>query len=352
MTTFRNPNSALVSVLVVDDSSFMRKSLTHILESDRSIEVADTAADGEDAVRKVKQLHPNVVLLDIEMPVMDGLAALTHIMAECPTPVLMLSALNKKDATIAIKSLEHGAVDFIPKPSGVISYDIEKLGNEIIAKVKVAADVNVHKLALSLPKESYQHPRLKPVTRKKIVVIGASTGGPRAVVNVLSCLPRDISTAILVVQHMSPEFVPSFVDRLQWGCPLKISTAQKGGVITSGQVLIAPGGCHTTIIQNGDTRKIRLSRKASPHTAIPSVDSAMESAAKVYGQNTLGVLLTGLGSDGARGLKAIKDAGGNTIAEDQSTCVTFGMPKAAIELGCVDEIVPLPQIGQAILRVI
>jgi len=342
----------LIKVLVVDDSSFMRKSLTHILESDRSIEVIDTAADGEDAMRKVKRHSPDVVLLDIEMPVMDGLSALAHIMAECPTPVLMLSALNKRDAAIAIKSLEHGAVDFIPKPSGVISYDIEELSNEIIGKVKVAAGVNVHKLALHLPEESYQHPRREPITRKNMVVIGASTGGPKAVVNVLSYLPRDISTAILVVQHMSPEFIPSFVDRLQWGCSLKISTARKGRVISSGQALVAPGGYHTTIIQNGDARKIRLSRKVSPYTVMPSVDYAMESAAKVYGQSTLGVLLTGLGRDGAKGLEAIKDAGGNTIAEDSSTCVVFGMPKAAIELGCVDEIVPLPQIAQTILRMI
>jgi len=342
----------LVKVLVVDDSSFMRKSLTHILEADRSIEVVDTAADGEDAVRKVKRHSPDVVLLDIEMPVMDGLSALAHIMAECPTPVLMLSALNKRDAAIAIKSLEHGAVDFIPKPSGVISYDIEELSNEIIGKVKLAADVNVHKLALHLPQESYQRPRPKSVTRKDIVVIGASTGGPKAVVNILSHLPRDISAAILVVQHMSPEFVPSFVDRLQWGCSLNISTARKGRAIGSGQALVAPGGYHTMIVQNGDTRKIRLSTKASPNTAMPSIDHAMESVAKVYGHSTLGVLLTGLGNDGARGLEAIKGAGGNTIVEDQSTCVVFGMPKAAIELGCVDEIVPLPQIAQTILRMI
>jgi len=342
----------LVKVLVVDDSSFMRKSLTHILEADRSIEVVDTAADGEDAMRKVKRHSPDVVLLDIEMPVMDGLSALAHIMAECPTPVLMLSALNKRDAAIAIKSLEHGAVDFIPKPSGVISYDIEELGSEIIGKVKLAADVNVHKLALQLPEESYQRPWPKAVTRKDIVIIGASTGGPKAVVNILSHLPRDISTAILVVQHMSQEFIPSFVDRLQWGCSLNISTARRGRAISSGQALIAPGGYHTTIVQNGDTRKIHLSRKVSPHSTMPSIDYAMESAAKAFGQSTLGILLTGLGSDGARGLEAIKKAGGNTIAEDQSTCVVFGMPKAAIKLGCVDEIVPLPQIAQTILRMI
>ena len=346
------PNSTFVRVLIVDDSSFMRKSLTHILESDGAIEVIGTAVDGEDAVRSVKQLHPDVVLLDIEMPVMDGLAALAHIMAECPTPVLMLSALNKRDAAIAIKSLYHGAVDFIAKPSGVISYDIDRLSNEIIAKVKAAAGANVRQLALRLPKESYQRRWPKPGTRKEMVVIGASTGGPRAVATVLSGLPRDISPAIIVVQHMSPEFVPSFVERLRWGCSLDISTARKGEVIDSGQVLVAPGGCHVGVTRDGDARRIRLSRKASAYAVFPSIDYAMDSAARAYGAGVLGVLLTGIGSDGARGMKAIKEAGGSTIAEGESSCVVFGMPRAAIELGCVDEIMPLSQIAQAILRMI
>ena len=342
----------MIRALVVDDSSFMRKSVTHILQSDAAIEVVGTAADGKDAIRKVRQLHPDVVLLDIEMPVMDGLAALSYIMAECPTPVLMLSALNKGDATIAIKSLERGAVDFIPKPSGVISYDIRQSSEEIIAKVKAAARVNVDTLALFQPKESYRHPYSKPATGKRMVVIGASTGGPRALVNVLSVLPRDISTAILVVQHMGSEFVPSFVERLQWGCSLNISSAKKGQVIRIGQVLVAPGGYHTAIAQNGSNARIRLSRKALPHGAMPSIDYAMESAARAYGRNTLGVLLTGLGSDGVKGLEAIKRAGGYTIAEDPSTCVACGMPKAAIESGCVDEVVPLHQVGQTVLRMI
>lgn len=334
----------------MDDSSFMRKSLTHILESDTSIKVAGTAADGEDGIRKVKQLRPQVVLLDIEMPVMDGLAALAHIMAECPTPVLMLSALNKRDGAIAIKSLSHGAVDFIPKPSGVISYDIDQSSNEVIAKVKMAARINVRKMDLLLPEESYRRQWPKPLTGKKMVVIGASTGGPRGVTMVLSDLPRDISAAIVVVQHMTQELIPSFVESLQWRCPPNISGARKGKVISPGQVLIAPGGCHTTIVQDRGGKKIRLSRKASAHAVYPSVDYAMESAAKAYGGDTLGVLLTGMGSDGAKGMKAIKDAGGSTIAEDESTCIVFGMPKAAIELGCVDEVVPLHKIGESILR--
>jgi len=348
----RNPHSAFINVLIVDDSSFMRKSLTHILESDESLEVVGTAADGKEAIRKVKQLHPDVVLMDIEMPVMDGLAALAHIMAECPTPVLMLSALNKRDRAIAIKSLEHGAVDFIQKPSGVISYDIDKLSNEIATKVKIAAGVNVRKITLSLPTETFLRHWQEPVTGEKMVVIGASTGGPRAVEMVLSGLPRDISTAIIVAQHMTQDFVPSFVERLQWACSVKISIAEEDEVIRSGSVLVAPGNCHMRIVQNGDSKKIRFSWNMSSHAVSPSIDYVMESAAKVYGAGAIGVLLTGIGSDGAMGLKAIKDAGGSTIAEDQSSCLIFGMPKAAIDLGCVDEIVPLPLIAQTILRII
>jgi len=330
----------------------MRISLTHILESDKSIDVVGTAADGEDAIRRIKQLHPDVVLLDIEMPKMDGFAALAHIMAECPTPVLMLSGLNKRDAAIAIKSLDNGAVDFIAKPSGVISFDINKLSSEITNKVKIAACAKVHKMALRLPKESYQRRWPKSETRKNIVVIGASTGGPVAIATILSSFPRDISIAIVVVQHMSPEFVPSFVERLQWGCSLKVSTARKDEAISPGRALIAPGGHHTVVVQNGADKKIRFSRKASPHGCFPSVDYAMESAADIYGEGALGVLLTGIGSDGAAGMKAIKNAGGSTIAEDESSCVVFGMPKAAIETGCVDKVVPLPQIAQTILRMI
>ena len=342
----------MIKVLIVDDSSFMRKSLRHILESENVINVVGTAADGEEAIRKVKKLHPQVVLLDIEMPVMDGLTALAHIMTECPTPVLMLSALNKRSSSIAVKSLSHGAVDFIAKPSGVISYDIDRLGSEIVKKVKMAAIVNVNKMDFLLPDKQYQRHCSGPSTQEKIVIIGASTGGPRGVTMVLSALPRDITAAIIVVQHMAPEFVPSFVESLQWRCSLNISTAEKGRVIGAGQVLVAPGGYNTMIFQNGYAKKIRLNKQTSVNAAFSSVDCAMESAAKTYGKDTLGVLLSGMGSDGAKGMKAIKDAGGRTIAEDQSTCIVFGMPKAAIDMGCVDEVVPLPKIAPAILKMI
>ena len=323
----------------------MRKSLTHILESDRFLKVVGTAVDGKDAIRKVKMLHPDVVLLDIEMPVMDGHSALSHIMAECPTPVLMLSALNKREETIAFDSLENGAVDFIPKPSGVISYDIDKLSDQIINKVKVAALADVSAKELCMPKGSHRPQIFKRQAREKMVVIGSSTGGPKAVARIVSALPDAIPASILIVQHMMSEFVPSFVDHLQERSALRISTAKKGEIIDQGRILIAPGGYHTRIVRYRESNKISLTRK-SPHQ---SIDSTMKSAAKIYGSDTIGVLLTGMGKDGVRGLKAIKEVGGCTIAEDSSTCVIFGMPRAAIESGYVDRIAPIHQIAQTIL---
>lgn len=337
---------SFIKALVIDDSSFMRKAITHILESDKGIKVLDTASNGEEAVRKVKDLHPDVVLLDIEMPLMDGLTALSHIMAECPTPVLILSGLDKRHPPIILKSLRHGAVDYIAKPSGVISYDIDKLRDELIAKTHIVSTARVKSMPLNIPKESFVIHRSKTAFLKKIVVIGASTGGPKAIAAVLSEIPYYISASILVVQHMTDDFIPFFAEQLKWESPLEISVAMDGEPVSPGRVLIAPGGRNTTVSKD---KKIVLEREPS---RIPSIDHAMKSVAAVYGKEALGVLLTGVGSDGAHGLKAIKEAGGSAIVEDESTCVIFGMPKAAIELGCVDEIVPLHLIAETILRMI
>lgn len=348
----------MIRVLVVDDSSFMRISVTHILTSDRIIEVVGTADNGADAIKRVKELSPDVVLLDIEMPVMDGLTALAHIMSECPTPVVMLSGLTEKDASVAIKSLEHGAVDFIPKPSGVISYDIEKISNEIISKVKIAAEVDVRKITLELPRESFRK-EIKHAAKKEIVVIGASTGGPRAVAAVLSGITRGIHAGIIVVQHLSQEFIPAFTERLKWGSSLDFGVAGDNEIIKPGRVLIAPGRGNTKVERDIEGRSITMimdsddsALRTPKYAVVQSIDYTMESAANVYGESALAVLLTGIGSDGAMGMKAIKEAGGNTIAEDKSTCIVYGMPKAAIEIGAVDEVVPLPEIADAIMRMV
>ncbi len=349
-SSISNPQSAIIKVLVVDDSSFMRKSLTYILESDLSIKVIGVAEDGVEAIQKVKELHPDVVLLDIMMPKMDGFMALQHIMHESPTPILMVSALMRKDQSIAIKSLEYGAIDFIAKPSGQISYDIDKIRDEIIAKVKTVAKVDVKKLVLPSFDKIIQKKCIQKI-QKRIVVIGASTGGPRAVVTVLSALPRNIPAAILVVQHIVPEFVPSFADRLRWESVLEVTVAEEGETLDPGRVLVAPSR-HTKIVKDGGQKRISIDDRCLYDFNAYAVDYAMESAAGAYGDEALGVLLTGMGSDGAKGMKGIKNSGGSTIAEDPSTCIVFGMPRAAIELGCVDRVVPLPEIAQAIMEMI
>lgn len=345
----------MIRVLIVDDSSFMRASLTHLLSSDRALEIAGTAEDGLEAIEKVRLLRPDVVLLDIEMPRMDGLTALAYLMAEYPVPVVVLSGLAEKDARIAIKALAHGAVDFIPKPSGVISYDIEKIRDEIVSKVKTAAGVDVRKIALALPGEIYQRPWHKTETQKELVVIGASTGGPRAVESVLSGLSRSISAAVLVVQHINSEFIPYFAERLKWSCRLEVELAREGELITPGRVMVAPADCNTGLeadMSENRIKRIRLKRELQQDVVAPSIDYTMKAAADAYGDAALGVLLTGIGSDGAEGMLEIKKAGGSTIAEDESTCVVYGMPKAAIELEAVDHIIPLPMIAAAIMRMV
>lgn len=337
----------MIRALVVDDSSFMRKSLKYILESDKSIEVVGNASDGEEAIRKVKQLQPDVVLLDVAMPVMDGLTALAHIMAVRPVPVVVISGV--KDARIAIKSLEQGAVDFIKKPSGTISYDIEAMRDEIIAKVKAAATVDGRKLPISFPLEARLTARAASAARKKMVVIGSSTGGPMALANILAAIPAGIQAAILIVQHMGPEFIPSFAERLRWTSPLEIKIAEEGDAICAGNVLIAPGDCNATIVKVRNVPRIKLDRNLSPLGMFPSVDLAMKSAAQVFGSDVLGALLSGMGTDGVGGMKAIKKAGGDTIAQDEASCLVFGMPRAAIEAGCVDEVAPLERMAERIL---
>lgn len=341
----------MIKVLVVDDSRFMLAAVTHILKSDPEIEVSGTAVDGVDALKKVGELRPDVVLLDIDMPVMDGLTALSYIMTKYPTPVVMLSGLAEKDARIAILSVERGAVDFIPKPSGVISYDIETIRDEIIRKVKIAAEVDVKRISLILPPlPSHLEGLSKEEGKKEIVVIGASTGGPKAVEIVLAGIPHNFSAAIMVVQHMSPLFIKSFAERLHWESALDVTVARGEEVVSPGKVYLASNEGVTAILKEGDDKILSVDKGISSLAASHSIDHAMKSAAWTFGKSALGVLLTGAGDDGAEGMKAIKEAGGATIAEDESTCIVYGMPKAAIEMGVVDEVVPLPRIAEAIMK--
>jgi len=339
----------MIRVLVVDDSSFMRKSISYILKTDSAIEVVDTADNGAQALQKIKDLHPDVVLLDIAMPTMDGHTALIRIMAECPTPVLILSGVDIKNMSVVLKSLQFGAVDYIRKPTGTISYAIDEIKDEIIAKVHIAAKANVRKIEPCLAEEAYVLREDKQAVREKIVIIGASTGGPKATATVLSDIPHSISAGIVIVQHMDKVFTALFAEQLKWECALDVSEAEDNDIIAPGRVFVAPGGAQTAIEADGLHKRIKLSNKAAK---LQSIDYTMISAVRVYGKDVVGVLLTGMGSDGAKGLKTIKDAGGSTIAEDESSCVVFGMPKAAIEMGCVDTVVPLQRIAKTIMRMI
>lgn len=337
-----------IRVLVVDDSLVMRRLLTDLLEKEAGITVIGTAKNGIEAVSKAAELQPSVITMDIEMPMMDGLTALQHIMAENPMPVVMLSAMNKRQADIVIKALEMGAIDFIPKTSGTISLDIEKAGESIVARIREAAEIEVKCIKPKVPEKIVESDFKMPPIRDRVVAIGASTGGPKALLEVISSLPRDLPAAVLIVQHMPEGFTQSLAERLNWQSSLEVKEAQDRDRVRPGLVFIAPGNRHMVI----DGKHIRLTDGARVNHVRPSVDVLMESVAVHYGPNALGVLMTGMGQDGAAGIKAIKRRGGRTIAQDESSCAVFGMPKAAIELRSVDKVEPLDKIAQKIISML
>ncbi|MBC7189466.1 chemotaxis response regulator protein-glutamate methylesterase [Candidatus Aerophobetes bacterium] len=349
-----------IKVLVVDDSAFMRKAIRQILESDPLIEVVGIARDGQDALEKVEELNPDVVTLDINMPRMDGLTCLRHIMTAHPLPVVMISSLTQKGAQETFRALELGAVDFIPKLSGTISLDIGKQKNEIIAKVKAAARVRVEKkkslstLKVVKPEISARGPEKRRVISQKVVVIGVSTGGPQTLMRIIPYLPGDLPAALLIVQHMPPNFTRAFAERLNSASALEIKEAEAGDFIEEGKGYLAPGDYHMTVAKRalGKGAIIRLSKEPSNTLHRPSVDVTMFSVAELYGENTVGVILTGMGSDGAEAMKEVKRRGGKTIAQDEESSIIFGMPKAAIEGGCVDKVVGVSKMAQAIVEAI
>lgn len=337
-----------VKVLVVDDSAFMRKMLSDILNSDDEIEVVGTAKDGVEAIDKTMQLRPDVITLDIEMPRMDGLTALYHIMNKNPTPVLMISAMNKRDADVVIKSMEYGAVDYIPKT--FISPDIGKIEDEILSKVKMASKVKVSRIQfISRRIRVREFVKLRP-SANKLVVIGASTGGPQALIKILSSLPEDFDSGIIIVQHMPPPFTASLAERLNSHSALEVKEAEDSEVIISGKIYIAPGDFHTVVKSNRGKVMIKLEKTGAVSGHRPSVDVVLRSAADVYADNLTAVILTGMGKDGAEGVKDVKTKGGRVIAQDESSSAVFGMPNSAIKTGMVDKILPLEKIIEEILK--
>lgn len=349
-----------VQVLVVDDSALMRKLISNLLESDPRIEVMDTARDGVDAVEKVARLHPDVVTMDVEMPRMSGLEALSRIMSQRPTPVVMLTGLS--DPSLAIEALERGAVDFVLKPSGTISVDIYNIRQELIEKVKLATLVNLRKVTAQAESVALPPPPLNfgakaddgspgPAGRRA-VAIGASAGGPRTLGYLLSQLPAGLPAPVLVVQHMPPGFTHSFAERLHAHSPLAVKEAEEGDGVLPGQVYIAPGDHHMLIEKQAGREIIRLNQSPSVKGLRPSADVTIISVAEAYGAGSIGVILTGMGSDGVEGLQVIKERGGIVIAQDKATSIIYGMPRAAVESGCVDKVLPLDKIPGEIVRIL
>ena len=339
----------MIKVLVVDDSPLMRRMISDMLNSALNIRVVGTARDGMDAVEKTEKLRPDVVTMDLEMPKMDGLSALCYIMAKNPVPVVMLTAMDKIEADLAVKSVEYGAVDFVSKPSTTISLDIGEVKNELISKVSAAATVNVEKMGFTVVEKRFIEKLLiPPKTDKKVLIIGASTGGPQAFSEIIPKLHRNFPLAVLIVQHLPVGFTKSFAERLSWQGSIALKEAEDDDVIKPGQAFIAPSGYHT-VVKAG---RLELNKKPKVNNERPSIDVAMKSAAEAYADKVIGVLLSGMGKDGAEGMRTIKEKGGKTIAQDELTSIIFGMPKAAIDLRAVDKVVPLPNIVDEVLRML
>ena len=337
-----------IRVLVVDDSALMRKLIPAILARDPSIEVVGTAMDGAFALKKIEELRPDVVTLDLEMPRMDGMETLRLIMRRAPLPVILFSTHSKEGAYSTLKALALGAVDFIAKPTDAAAGHLETIADQLIEKIKVAKRA----VGRKLPPESVpiEPPHLKkgarsPLPPNRIIAIGVSTGGPNALQFVLSQIPADFPASILVVQHMPEGFTEMFARRLDECCPVEVQEAKSGDLLISGRVLICPGNRHMMVrrMPRGDMAVLSDGLPVNGHR--PSVDVLFHSVAQEFGPTAVGVLMTGMGEDGAEGLGAVKAAGGMTIAQSEDTCVVSGMPRAAILKGHANKIVPLESIG-------
>ncbi len=336
-------------VLIVDDSSLMRQLLTQILGSDPELEVIGTAGDPFVAREKIKALLPDVITLDIEMPRMDGLTFLEKLMRGHPMPVVMISTLTERGAETTLRALSLGAVDYISKPKLDVSRGTIEQAQDIVDKVKAAAKVHVRMpLPASNAVEDIPLPVRPFATTHKIVAIGASTGGTEALKAVLAPLPADFP-GVVIVQHMPEAFTRQFAERLNSVCKMNVQEAKDGDRIVPGRALLAPGGHHMTVIRRGVESNVRVYRGERVNRHQPSVDVLFSSCARQLGVHAVGVLLTGMGADGAKGMLEMKQARAFTIAQDEATCIVYGMPREALLLGGVDQVLPLGHIPAALV---
>ncbi|MBN2110990.1 MAG: chemotaxis response regulator protein-glutamate methylesterase [Methanosarcinaceae archaeon] len=362
-----------INVLVVDDSALMRKVISDILAEDGEFKVVATARNGLDAVEKVEKFRPDVVTLDVEMPELDGLHALGYIMSECPTPVVMLSAVGSRSAERTLNAFEYGAVDFIQKPSGNISLDIADIASSIRTKVKMASKVDLGKLGFMeeqvnrswenngnmrerKPLCKLGNAKRKKLPGQKILAIASSTGGPRALEQVIPKLPENLNVPVVIVQHMPAGFTASLAQRLDSQSKLKVCEAKEGDVLRNGVVYLAPGNYHMEIVQksiNGRySEVVSLNQKPREQGVRPCANILFRSLVPIYGQNILAVILTGMGADGADGAEEIKNAGGRVITEDERSCVVYGMPKAVVQRGLSDSAVAVEKVSDEIFMML
>ena len=379
----------IIRVLIVDDSAFMRRAISSLLEAENDIKVIGQAKDGEDAVKQVKDLKPDVVTMDIEMPKMDGLTALKIIMEENPLPVIMLSSLTEEGAKATLDALDYGAVDYIPKNLSNVSLNILKVKDDLISKIRaVTANKVIYMVKPSFENHdnillksdnnrtkydndigltaktlhsggsnnngnnnSNINPNIGLYSKKEIVAIGSSTGGPKALQEVIPLLPADFPFPLLLVQHMPKAFTGPFAQRLSGISHIKVLEAEGGEIIKPGTAYLAPGDKHMSIKRDGkDGVRIFISEEPKDLINRPSVTVMMKSVAEEYHEKSIAVMLTGMGSDGLDGMSAIKKYGGSTIAQDEATCVVYGMPKAVVDAGVVDKVLPIYKIAEEIIR--
>ena len=357
-------------ILVVDDSPFMRRSLQKMLEEAPDLQVVGTARDGVDALEKIQECRPDIVTLDIEMPRMDGLTCLKRIMATTPLPVLMVSSLTQEGAQATLDALSHGALDFIPKESNLASMSILQIQRDLQEKVRrLASSPRFRRSALPpspalppvpLPAATAPGPAaaassgttgsLAPSPCAELLLIGSSTGGPKALQDILPALPGNLPVPCLIVQHMPSTFTKPFADRLNGLCQVQVKEAEQGEPLKPGTVYIAPGGQHLTYGTRGGRGSAELGLEPATSLHRPSVDVLFQSVAEAFRGQVLACILTGMGSDGAKGMEQLKRRGAHTLAESEESCVVYGMPRAAVERGCVDLVAPLGDIAGHLRR--
>ncbi|MER1988908.1 MAG: chemotaxis response regulator protein-glutamate methylesterase [Solibacillus isronensis] len=374
-------NLQKTKLLVVDDSAFMRKLISDFFSDHRHIEVIGAARNGKDAIKKIEQLKPDVVTMDVEMPEMNGMEALKEIMQKYPLPVIMLSSTTKRGAENTLMAMEYGAVDFVAKPSGSISLDLHKIKDELVRKVEGASKVTVSKLKKPFRKstvanQAIRHPfnnqeskvksLLKPTvnidipikktewskTSKKIILIGTSTGGPRALQEVITKIPANVGAPILIVQHMPAGFTKSLAARLDQLSEIHVKEAEQGDLLQKGTAYIAPGGYHLKLRKVGSSFAVVLDNQEPPRAGHrPSVDVMFEDVSQYSEFDKIAVIMTGMGYDGSKGLVSLKKTGNvMAIAESAETCIVYGMPKAAVETQLVDEVADVDDIAQTIMK--